>query len=89
MASASNLEIRWEAQGSVPHYRFDHIQPLVQGRVSIEGVDLIRDDPMVNAGFYDHSRFKDGDFGLLDLMWGDSIPAIGAGWDLVLLPPTR
>ncbi len=86
MTAVTDLEVRWEAQGSVPHYRVDHIQPLLQGRVSIEGVELIRDDPMANAGFYEQERFKDGDFGLLDLMWGDSVPAIGAGWDVVLLP---
>ncbi len=86
MERAMNLEVRWEAQGSVPHYRVDQIQPLLQGRVKIEGVEFIRDDPMVNAGFYENARFKDGDFGLLDIMWGETVPAIGAGWDLVLLP---
>ncbi len=39
MDTATNLEVRWEAQGSVPHYRMDQIQPLLQGRVNIAGVE--------------------------------------------------
>ena len=84
--AAGDLQVRWEHQGSVPHYRTDIVQPLIQGRVKVDGVELVREDPMVNAGFYENSRFRDGEFGILDIMWGDTVPAIGAGWDLVLLP---
>ena len=86
MTASTNLEVHWEAQGSVPHYRYDLVQPLLQGRVSIEGVTLVRDDPTVNAGFYENERFQAGDFELLDLNWGDSVPAIANGWDLKLIP---
>ena len=86
MTTSRDLEIKWEAQGSTPHYRYDHIQPLLQGRVKIEGVTFKYDHPMVNANFFEDPKFKDGDFGLLDLNWGDSVPAIAAGWDLRLLP---
>jgi 4,5-dihydroxyphthalate decarboxylase len=41
---------------------------------------------MVNAGFFDNPKYKDGDFGLLDMNWGDSVPAIANGWDVQLLP---
>jgi 4,5-dihydroxyphthalate decarboxylase len=86
VTTAASVPVRWEAQGSVPHYRVDQIQPLLQGRVKVEGVEFLRDDPMVNAGFYENDRFRDGDFGLLDIMWGETVPAIANGWDLVLLP---
>jgi 4,5-dihydroxyphthalate decarboxylase len=86
MAASTNLQVLWEMQGAFPHFRYDHIQPLLQGRVSVDGVDLVRDDPMVNAGFYDNPKYKDGDFGILDLNWGDSIPAIANGWDITLVP---
>ena len=80
------LEVKWEAQGSVPHYRFDQVQPLLQGRAQIEGVKIVLEDIMVNAGFYENERFKDGSFGILDCNWGDTLPAIAAGWDFRLIP---
>jgi 4,5-dihydroxyphthalate decarboxylase len=86
MTNSKDLEITWEAQGSTPHYRYDHIQPLLQGRVKVDGVTFKYDDPMVNANFFEDPKFKNGEFGLLDLNWGDSIPAIAVGWDLKLLP---
>ena len=86
MTNAAQLEVKWEAQGSVPHYRFDQVQPLLQGRVQIEGVKLVLDDIMVNAGFFENQRFKDGAFDLLDCNWGDTVPAIEAGWDFRLIP---
>jgi 4,5-dihydroxyphthalate decarboxylase len=79
-------EVRWEAQGSIPHYRYDQVQPLLQGRAKIEGVRLILDEPTQNAGFFENDRFQRGDFDLLDLNWGDSIPALANGWDLMLIP---
>jgi 4,5-dihydroxyphthalate decarboxylase len=86
MTNASELELRWEAQGSVPHYRFDHAQPLIQGRARIDGVKLLFDDVAQNAGLYENQRFQDGTFQLLDCNWGDTVPAIAAGWDFKLIP---
>jgi 4,5-dihydroxyphthalate decarboxylase len=82
----SNLSIHMEAQGSMPNFRHDMIQPLVQGRVPIEGVDLTFSAPMETAGIFENPRFKNGEFGLLDTNIGDVIPAIDAGWDFVCLP---
>jgi 4,5-dihydroxyphthalate decarboxylase len=86
MTTAINVEVKWEAQGSTPHYRYDHIQPLLQDRVKLDGVTFLRDDPMLQAGFFENPKYKEGDFGILDTNWGDSIPAIANGWDLRLLP---
>jgi 4,5-dihydroxyphthalate decarboxylase len=86
MTTAAELEVRWEAQGSIPHYRYDQVQPLLQGRAKIDGVRLLLDEPAQNAGFFENERFKNGEFDLLDLNWGDSVPAIANGWDLKLIP---
>jgi 4,5-dihydroxyphthalate decarboxylase len=80
------VEISLEAQGALPNFRYDIIQPLIQGRVEVEGVKLRSAGPTASAGMFTDQRFKDGDFGLLDANWGDLLPAIDAGWDLVLLP---
>ena len=86
MAAATGLEITLEAQGSLPNFRYDIIQPLVQGRATIEGANLTLSGPMASAGYFTNPKFKEGDFGLLDTNWGDVVPAIDAGWDLVCLP---
>ena len=80
------VEVSLEAQGTLPNFRYDIIQPLLQGRVPVEGVTLTSAAPMVSAGMFTGERFKDGDFGLLDANWGDLVAAIDAGWDMVLLP---
>lgn len=79
-------EVTLEAQGSLPNFRYDVILPLMHGRVPIDGVTLKASGPMQPAGYLEHERFKNGDFGLLDTNWGDVIPAIDAGWDMVCLP---
>src|SRR5205085_10417497 len=79
-------EVPLEAQGSLPNFRYDIILPLMQGRVPIDGVILKPAGPLESAGYFDNPKFKNGDFGLLDTNWGDVIPAIDAGWDLVCLP---
>jgi 4,5-dihydroxyphthalate decarboxylase len=80
------LEISLEAQGARPNFRYDIMQPLLQGRALIDGVTLRPGGPNEVAGFFDKPRFKDGDFGLLDINMGDVLPAIDAGWDMRCLP---
>src|SRR4051812_11676604 len=86
MTNAAPLEVSFEAQGAQPNFRYDIIQPLVHGRVSIDGVDLKVGSATSVAGMFDNPKFENGDFGLLDANWGDLVPAIDAGWDLQLLP---
>jgi 4,5-dihydroxyphthalate decarboxylase len=80
------LEIALEAQGARPNFRYDIMQPLMQGRAPIDGAVLRPSGVNDVAGFFDNPRFKSGDFGLLDINMGDVVPAIDAGWDLYCLP---
>jgi 4,5-dihydroxyphthalate decarboxylase len=80
------VEVTLEAQGTPPNFRYDIIQPLVQGRITVEGATIKSAGPTASAGMFTDQRFKDGDFGLLDANWGDLLPAIDSGWDMVLLP---
>lgn len=80
------MDVTLEAQGSQPNFRYEIILPLMQGRVPIDGVTLKPSGPLDTAGYFENERFKNGEFGLLDTNWGDVIPAIDAGWDLVCLP---
>jgi len=80
------LEIQLEAQGARPNFRYDIMQPLMQGRASVDGAVLRPAGVNDLAGFFDNPRFKSGDFGLLDINMGDVLPAIDAGWDLCCLP---
>lgn len=86
MASAEPLEVHLEAQGARPNFRYDILQPLLQGRADLEGVRICPSGPLEMAGFFDKPRFQNGDFGLLDINMGDVLPAIDAGWDMVCLP---
>ena len=86
MTSTKAIEVALEAQGAKPNFRYDIIQPLVHGRVRIEGVSLTVAGAMETAGQFDNPKFKNGDFGLLDTNVGDILPAIDAGWDMVALP---
>lgn len=86
MTTTANLELTLESQASQPNNRYDIQQPLLQGRVQIEGVTLKTTGPTVTAPFFQDERFKNGDFDLLDINWGDAIPAIDAGWEVVCLP---
>jgi 4,5-dihydroxyphthalate decarboxylase len=79
-------EISLEAQGARPNFRYDIMQPLMQGRAPIEGVTLRPSGANDVAGFFDNPRFKSGEFGLLDINMGDVVPAIDAGWNLRCLP---
>lgn len=65
--------------------RYDVTLPLVDGRVTIDGVQLnpVKTTSMV---IRDVPQLRTGDFGLWDLNVGFWLPAIEAGWDLVALP---
>jgi 4,5-dihydroxyphthalate decarboxylase len=82
----ANIEIRLEGQAFPPNHRYDLLQPLLQGRVPIEGVSIRPSGAMEPAGYFDNPKFQAGDFGLLDINVGDVVPAIEAGWDMVCLP---
>jgi 4,5-dihydroxyphthalate decarboxylase len=86
MTSADVVDIALEAQGARPNFRYDILQPLLQGRAGLEGLRICPSGPLEMAGFFDKPRFKSGDFGLLDINMGDVLPAIDAGWDLRCLP---
>jgi 4,5-dihydroxyphthalate decarboxylase len=84
--TTTTREILFEAQGTQPNFRYDVIQPLLQGRVAIEGATLRTTGATDVAGMWDNPKFQNGDFDLLDANWGDLVPCIDAGWDLMLLP---
>lgn len=86
MTTTTGLEIALEAQGSLPNFRYDIMLPLMSGRVAIDGVTLQPTGPNDVAGYYANPKFKNGDFGLLDTNFGDVVPAIDAGWNLISLP---
>jgi 4,5-dihydroxyphthalate decarboxylase len=86
MTTKSSLEVMLEGQAFPPNHRYDLEQPLLQGRVSIDGVTIKPSGAMEPAGYFDNPKFENGDFGLLDINVGDVIPAIEAGWDMVCLP---
>jgi 4,5-dihydroxyphthalate decarboxylase len=78
---AKDLEIQ------IPWLRYDITVPLIEGRVSIEGVTLVPTRAAPNGTvFGQDSPLKTGEFGLVDLNMANWIPAIEAGWELVGLP---
>jgi 4,5-dihydroxyphthalate decarboxylase len=86
VTTSAQLTLKIEAQASQPNYRYDIMQPLLQGRAPLEGVRLEWSGPTETAPFFQDERFKKGDFDLLDINWGDAIPAVDAGWEVVCLP---
>jgi 4,5-dihydroxyphthalate decarboxylase len=86
VTTTTAIEVLLEPQGSQPNFRYDILQPLLQGRVPIEGVTLKTTGPSGGVRFYDDERFKRGDFALLDTNWGDIAPAIDASWEVACLP---
>lgn len=70
---------------SLSNMRYDVTLPLVDGRITAEGVQLrsVKTSSMVTG---DMPQLRQGDFGLWDLNVGFWLPAIEAGWDLVALP---
>ena len=77
--STESLEIEF------PLMRYDITMPLLEGRVSIDGVKLkpVRTSSMINK---EDPKMKAGDFGLCDLNIGYFLPAIEAGWEIIGLP---
>lgn len=80
------LEITLDAQAALPNHRYDLMQPLLQGRITIDGVTIKPSGATERAGYFENPKFQDGDFGLLDTNVGDVLPAIEAGWDMICLP---
>ena len=68
-----------------PVMRYDITMPILEGRVTIDGVKLrpVKSSSMINK---EDPKMKAGDFGLCDLNIGYWLPAIEAGWELVGLP---
>lgn len=79
MSDASPLAI------PISTMRYDVTLPLMDGRVTAEGVRLTptKTSSMV---IREVPELRSGDFGLWDLNVGFWLPAIEAGWDLVALP---
>ena len=69
----------------IPVMRYDITMPILDGRVTIEGVTLkpVKSSSMINQ---EDSTMKTGEFGLCDLNIGYWLPAIEAGWEIVGLP---
>jgi 4,5-dihydroxyphthalate decarboxylase len=68
-----------------PLMRYDIVQPLLDGRVTVEGVTLkpFKTSSMV---FNDVPQLRTGDFDLWELNWGYFLPALEAGWKFIGLP---
>ena len=68
-----------------PLMRYDIVQPLLDGRVTVEGVTLkpFKTSSMV---FTDVPQLRTGDFDLWELNWGYFLPALEAGWKFIGLP---
>lgn len=79
MTTAVELEV------PIPTMRYDITLPLLDGRVTIEGVKL-KPARIVGMVFGDHPQLRQGDFGLCDLNWGHFLAAVEAGWEIIGLP---
>ena len=68
-----------------PLMRYDIVQPLLDGRVTVEGVTFkpFKTSSMV---FTDVPQLRTGDFDLWELNWGYFLPALEAGWKMIGLP---
>src|SRR5574341_2639680 len=79
MSFNSPLEIEF------PVMRYDITMPLLEARVTIDGVKLkpVKSSSMINK---EEPKMKAGDFGLMDLNIGYFLPAIEAGWEIIGLP---
>jgi 4,5-dihydroxyphthalate decarboxylase len=79
-------DVAFEAMGALPNFRYDILQPLLQGRVKVPGIALKPSGLMDSARFFDDARFRQGDFGILDTNWGDVLQQLEAGGDFRCLP---
>jgi 4,5-dihydroxyphthalate decarboxylase len=68
-----------------PLMRYDIVQPLLDGRITIDGVTLkpFKTSSMV---FGDVPQLRTGEFDLWELNWGYFLPALEAGWKFIGLP---
>ena len=67
--------------------RYEITMPLMEGRVPIEGVRLVPSQSAPNGtNVTPDGPVRSGDFGLVDLNWGNFLPAIEAGWEVTGLP---
>jgi 4,5-dihydroxyphthalate decarboxylase len=68
-----------------PLMRYDIVQPLLDGRVTVEGVTFkpFKTSSMV---FTDVPQLRTGDFDLWELNWGYFLPALEARWKMIGLP---
>jgi 4,5-dihydroxyphthalate decarboxylase len=68
-----------------PLMRYDIVQPLLDGRVTVDGVTFkpFKTSSMV---FGDVPPLRTGDFDLWELNWGYFLPALEAGWKFIGIP---
>jgi 4,5-dihydroxyphthalate decarboxylase len=68
-----------------PLMRYDITMPILEGRVTVEGVKFrpTKSSSMINKI---DPKMRAGDFGLCDLNIGYFLPAIEAGWEIIGLP---
>ena len=67
--------------------RYDVTMPLIEGRVTIDGVKVVPSRGTPNGTVLPpDSPLKSGDFDLCDLNIANWLPAIEAGWQLIGLP---
>ena len=75
-----------EIEIPVASLRYDITLPLIDGRVTIDGVRLKPGRGPGGTVLPKDSPLIDGSFGLVDLNVGNLLPAIEAGWELIGLP---
>jgi 4,5-dihydroxyphthalate decarboxylase len=67
--------------------RYDVTMPLIDGRVTIDGVRLVPSRSAPNGTIIGpDSPILRGDFGLVDLNMGNWLPGVEAGWEIAPLP---
>jgi len=76
-----------EIEVQIPWMRYDVTMPLIDGRVSIDGVRLVPNRSTPNGTMIGaDSPIVTGDFGLVDMNMGNWLPGIEAGWEIAPLP---
>jgi 4,5-dihydroxyphthalate decarboxylase len=76
-----------EIEVQIPWMRYEITMPLMEGRVPIDGVRLVPSQSAPNGtNVTPDGPVASGDFGLVDLNWGNFLPAIESGWEVVGLP---
>jgi len=76
-----------EVEIPVTWMRYDVTMPLMDGRVTIDGVKLVPSHSAPPATIIGpDSPIPRGDFGMVDMNMGSWLPAIEAGWEIAPLP---